>query len=168
RRRGTLPLLVVQGVVSSPLTEAADIVLPGSAWVEKDSTYTNDQGRVQASAQAFEAPGDALDDREILFRVARAIGTPLPYTSPAEVRAAIAEALRDRPGYAGLAELTFARPVPARHWLQASNPSERWKWDFMFQEVNVRKWEGLGADLPQLNIIPLLPILESSTGEEQE
>jgi len=25
--------------------------------------------------------------------------------------------------------------VSARHWLQASNPSERWKWDFMFQDL---------------------------------
>ena len=29
----------------------------------------------------------------------------------------------------------FARPVSARHWLQASNPSERWKWDSMFQDL---------------------------------
>ena len=26
-------------------------------------------------------------------------------------------------------------PLDARHWLQASNPSERWKWDFMFQDL---------------------------------
>ena len=32
-------------------------------------------------------------------------------------------------------ELTFNRPLPARTWLQASNPSERWKWDFMFQDL---------------------------------
>ena len=31
--------------------------------------------------------------------------------------------------------LSFNRPVPARHWLQKSNPSERWKWDFMFQDL---------------------------------
>ena len=31
--------------------------------------------------------------------------------------------------------LAFGQPVSARHWLQASNPSERWKWDFMFQDL---------------------------------
>ena len=34
---GTLPLLVVQGVVMTELAAAADIVLPGAAWVEKDA-----------------------------------------------------------------------------------------------------------------------------------
>ena len=37
--------------------------------------------------------------------------------------------------FAGIADLAFARPMSARHWLQASNPSERWKWDFMFQDL---------------------------------
>ena len=31
--------------------------------------------------------------------------------------------------------MVFTRPMPARNWLQASNPSERWKWDFMFQDL---------------------------------
>ena len=33
----------------SELVSAADIAV-GAAWVEKDAIYTNDQGRVQASA----------------------------------------------------------------------------------------------------------------------
>jgi NADH-quinone oxidoreductase subunit G len=160
REAGTLALLVVQSAVNSPLSRAADVVLPGSAWVEKDGTYTNDEGRVQASARVFAPPGEALDDREILVRVADALGRSLPYASPTDVRAAIAAQLPDHPAYANLTELSFARPVPARHWLQASNPSERWKWDFMFQEVNVQKWDGLTAALPQLGIIPLQPIQE--------
>jgi NADH-quinone oxidoreductase subunit G len=160
RREGKLSLLVVQGVLVSALSRAADIVLPGSAWVEKDGTYTNDQGRVQASARVFAPPGEALDDRAILLRVGQSLGNVLAYASPADVRAAIAAELADRPAYAALSDVSFARPVPAKHWLQASNPSERWKWDFMFQEVNVQKWDGLTAALPQLNIIPLQPIQE--------
>jgi hypothetical protein len=35
----------------------------------------------------------------------------------------------------GIATLRFGRPLAAQHWLQASNPSERWKWDFMFQDL---------------------------------
>ena len=34
-----------------------------------------------------------------------------------------------------MSQLAFGRPMAARHWLQASNPSERWKWDFMFQDL---------------------------------
>jgi hypothetical protein len=37
--------------------------------------------------------------------------------------------------YADADKIVFTRPVPARNWLQASNPSERWKWDFMFQDL---------------------------------
>jgi hypothetical protein len=44
--------------------------------------------------------------------------------------------------YAALSGLAFARPVPAKHWLQASNPSERWKWDILFQDLPPVKFEG--------------------------
>ena len=46
-----------QGVLLTELARAADIVLPGAAWVEKESTYTNDQGRVQGAAKVFDAAG---------------------------------------------------------------------------------------------------------------
>jgi anaerobic selenocysteine-containing dehydrogenase len=52
RRGGTLPLLIVQGVLMTDLAAAADFVLPGAAYVEKDAIYTNDQGRVQAASRA--------------------------------------------------------------------------------------------------------------------
>jgi NADH-quinone oxidoreductase subunit G len=161
RQSGKVPFLVYQGVLMTELARAADIVLPGSAWVEKDGTYTNDQGRVQTAARVLAAPADALDDRDIFLRVATALGTPLPYQSSAHVREAIAQQLASNAAYAGLGSIGFARPVTAKHWLQASNPSERWKWDFLFQEVNEQKWDGLSATLPQLNIIPLMPVQDA-------
>ena len=39
-------------------SKIADVVLPGAAWVEKDATYTNDQGMVQAASKAINAPGE--------------------------------------------------------------------------------------------------------------
>ncbi len=166
RQAGKLSLLVYQGVLMTELARVADIVLPGSAWVEKDGTYTNDQGRVQAAARVFAAPGEALDDREIFMRVARAIGQELPYRSAADVRAGIAEMLAGNPAYDEMTSIDFAKPIPAKHWLSASNPSERWKWDFMFQEVNLQKWDGLTPSaLPQLNIIPLTPVQPQETPE---
>ena len=56
RQSGKLSLLVYQGVVSTELARAADIVLPGSAWVEKDGTFTNDQGRVQTRRESLLRP----------------------------------------------------------------------------------------------------------------
>ncbi|HVZ22130.1 MAG TPA: molybdopterin-dependent oxidoreductase [Vicinamibacterales bacterium] len=134
RRSGTLQLLVVQGVVKTTLTEAADFVLPGAAWVEKDALYTNAQGRVQASSRAIAPAGEAREDWEILANVSQSLGLALPYQSSNDVRRALAQAM---PGtaYAEADRIVFTRPIPARNWLQASNPSERWKWDFMFQDL---------------------------------
>ena len=134
RRNGTLPLLVVQGVVLSTLAEAADFVLPGSASVEKDGIYTNETGHVQAASRVISPPGEAMDDWQILVNVGRSLGLTLPYDSSNDVRRAIAAAGPGTP-YAAADQLVFTRPVPASNWLQASNPSERWKWDFMYQDL---------------------------------
>ena len=44
-------------------------------------------------------------------------------------------ALGGNAAYASLATTTFSRPMSAKSWLDASNPSERWKWDFMYQDL---------------------------------
>jgi len=161
RLDGRLPLLVVQGVVASALTEAADFVLPGATWIEKDAIYTNDQGRVQAASRAIAPPGEALEDWQILVNLARALGLPMAYESSNEVRRALAVAM---PGtsYADVERLLFTRPVPARNWLQASNPSERWKWDFLYQDLPPVKGHSVqmeGAPLQgAFPVIPLKPV----------
>ena len=134
RRRGVLPLLVVQGVLLTDLARAADFVLPGASYVEKEASYTNEHGRLQA-ARAIPAPGDAMEDWQILVNLGVALGVPFGYTSPAQVRADIAARFGGVAGFEGLTTMTFGRPMAAQHWLQASNPSERWKWDFMFQDL---------------------------------
>jgi NADH-quinone oxidoreductase subunit G len=167
RRSGALSLLVYQGVLLTELARAADIVLPGAAWVEKESTYTNDLGRVQPAAKVFDAPEESRDDRDILIAVAAATGQPLPYASVKDVRTALADALGGNPAYAGLADMTFARPVAARTWLQTSNPSERWKWDFMFQDLPPVKFDWMPLPSSRPDIIPLRPVqdLERQKGE---
>ena len=134
RRSGVLPLLIVQGVVMTELAAAADFVLPGSAYVEKDALYTNEQGRMQSTSRALTPPGDALDDWEILVNLGRSLGLTLTFESTSDVRRALAVAMPGTP-YADADRLVFTRPVPARNWLQASNPSERWKWDFLYQDL---------------------------------
>jgi NADH-quinone oxidoreductase subunit G len=150
RAAGTLPLLVVQGVLMTELARAADVVLPGSCSLEKDGAYVNQQGRLQASAKALAAPGDAQEDWQIFVNLAMALGATLDYTAAAQVRADVSRALAGNPTYAGLAELAFARPVGAKNWLQASNPSERWKWDVMFQDLAPVKFD----TPPDLTTIP--------------
>jgi NADH-quinone oxidoreductase subunit G len=135
RAGGQLPLLVVQGVLLTALSRAADFVLPGASYVEKEASYTNEQGRLQGVARAMPVPGDAMEDWQILVNLGVALGLSFDYTSAAHIRADIAAKYPAIPGFEGIATLAFARPMTAPHWLQSSNPSERWKWDFMFQDV---------------------------------
>ena len=159
RQSGTLPLLVVQGVLMTELAAAADIVLPGAAYVEKDAMYVNDQGRIQAASMALAPPGDALDDWRILVNLGRSLGLSLPFDSAEDVRRALAAAMPGTP-YAEADQQVFTKPVPARNWLQASNPSERWKWDFLYQDLPPVKGhsvqtEGMPASAA---FIPLKPV----------
>jgi anaerobic selenocysteine-containing dehydrogenase len=151
RRDGRLPILIVQGVLLTELARAADIVLPGASYVEKEASYTNDRGRLQGAARVLAPPGDAMEDWQIVINVAAALGLTWRYSSAAHVRADIAERYGDQSGFADLTRLAFARPLTTRHWLQASNPSERWKWDFMFQDLPPVK----GTVDPQA--VPIVP-----------
>jgi anaerobic selenocysteine-containing dehydrogenase len=132
RKRGTLPLLIVQGVLLTELARAADFVLPGASYVEKEASYTNGQGRLQGTVRAIAPPGEAMEDWQILVNLGVALGVALDYTTAAQLRADMALQFG---ALEGVTALTFGKPVPAHHWLQASNPSERWKWDFMFQDL---------------------------------
>jgi len=159
RRTGALPLLIVQGVLMTDLAAAADFVLPGAAYVEKDAIYTNDQGRVQAASRAVGPPGEAVEDWEILVNVGKSLGLAVPFNSAADVRQALAAAMPGTP-YADADKLVFTRPVPAKSWLQASNPSERWKWDFLYQDLPPIKGHNVQMEgmPPQAGYIPLKPI----------
>jgi NADH-quinone oxidoreductase subunit G len=155
RRPGRIQTLIVQGVLQSALAETADIVLPGSAYVEKDATYTNMTGRVQPTSRVITPPGEAGEDWQIFAKLGVVFGGGVTFTSASAVREAIAASLSTKPAYAALASVVFARPVSARHWLQSSNPSERWKWDFMFQDLPPIKFSEDFGPLPRADVIPL-------------
>ena len=155
RQSGRIDTLIVQGALHTPLADAADIVLAGSAFVEKDATYTNMTGQVQAASRVITPPGDAGDDWQILVKLGVVFGAPVSYASSAAIREAIAGELQAVPGYANLGGVEFSRPMSARHWLQASNPSERWKWDFMFQDLPPVKFGDDFGPLPRADVIPL-------------
>jgi NADH-quinone oxidoreductase subunit G len=157
RESGRLPLLIVQGVVHSELTAAADFVLAGSTSFEKDASYTNDQGRVQGAAAVIAAPGDAQDDCLILANFATLSG--LRVSTPDRARTEIAGELNHLQAYGALQQMMFSRPVPARTWLQMSNPSERWKWDFLFQDLPPVKGSLDPSSLPPApGVIKLRPV----------
>ena len=156
RKSGRVPVIIYQGVLQTELAKIADVVLPGAAWVEKDATYTNDQGMVQAASKAINAPGESVEDWQILTSVAAALGLPYTYTASQQVRNDVASHLSALPQYATLAETVFNRPVSAEHWLKASNPMERWKWDTMFQDLPPVKGHNVQMEqMSQPTVIPL-------------
>jgi NADH-quinone oxidoreductase subunit G len=154
RKSGLLKTLIVHGVLMSDLAKAADIVLPGATWVEKDASYVNGQGRLQAASRVISPPGDAQEDWQVFVNVGLALGGAVTYASSTEIRSELAAAMSSNAAYADLTTLVFARPVTAQHWLQASNPSERWKWDFMFQDLPPVKF----ADTPRTTSVQRLAI----------
>ena len=53
--------------------EISDLILPGAAYTEKDSHYTNLEGKLQKAYKASYPPGDALEDWEIINKLSELI-----------------------------------------------------------------------------------------------
>jgi NADH-quinone oxidoreductase subunit G len=63
------PTVIFQGGNANATSEHARLVLPAAAYVEREGTYTNVEGRVQRFRPAVEPLGDALPDWEIVARI---------------------------------------------------------------------------------------------------
>jgi len=77
--------LVVQDIFLTETAYLADVVLPATAWPEKDGTVTNTDRMVQLGRKAIEAPGEAKPDLWIINEIARRIGLDWNYTHPQQV-----------------------------------------------------------------------------------
>ncbi|MEO6222877.1 MAG: molybdopterin-dependent oxidoreductase, partial [Vicinamibacterales bacterium] len=155
RHAGKITTLIVQGVLKTALAEAADILLPGCAFVEKDATFTNITGHVQSASRVITPPGDAAEDWQILSKIAVALGATIAESTASAIRQSIATSLSTLPGYSALTDIAFARPVSARQDLQSSNPSERGKWDTMFQDLPPVKFGDEFGPLERADVFPL-------------
>ena len=89
---------------------AADVILPGAAYTEKNGTYVNLEGRVQLSTKAIFAPGDAREDWSILRALSDVMGKTLRFDSFEELRAKMA---KDHPELAAEGLLSFAWNPPS-------------------------------------------------------
>jgi formate dehydrogenase major subunit len=77
--------LVVQDLFLTETAFHADVVLPASAWPEKDGTVTNTNRQVQMGRRALPLPGEAKVDWWITQEIARRMGLPWNYTHPSEI-----------------------------------------------------------------------------------
>lgn len=77
-RLESLEFMVAQDIFLTATAELADVVFPAAGWAESEGTFTSSERRVQRVRKAIDPPGEALDDIEILARLARAMGHDFP------------------------------------------------------------------------------------------
>ncbi len=94
-----LDFLVVQDIFMTATAQLADVVLPASAWAEKEGTYTSTERRVQWSQKAIDPPGEAMSDLQVVCAVAKRLGLDFNYRGAAEVLSEINELV---PQYGGI------------------------------------------------------------------
>ena len=81
----SLKHLVVQDIFMTETACYADVVLPASAFPEKNGTFTNTDRRVQIGQQALKPPGEARQDLDIIIEMASRMGLDWRYTGPEQV-----------------------------------------------------------------------------------
>jgi formate dehydrogenase major subunit len=77
--------LVVQDIFLTETASYADVILPASAWPEKDGTVTNTNRQVQMGRAALPLPGEARQDLWIIQDLAQRIGCKWNYKHVGEV-----------------------------------------------------------------------------------
>ncbi|MGI9508839.1 MAG: formate dehydrogenase subunit alpha, partial [Geminicoccaceae bacterium] len=77
--------LVVQDLFLTETAKYADVVLPASAWPEKDGTVTNTNRQVQLGRVALPLPGDTRQDWWIIQELANRMDQDWAYSGPADV-----------------------------------------------------------------------------------
>src|SRR5476651_1814591 len=80
-----LECLVVQDIFLTETCSYADVILPASAWPEKDGTVTNTNRQVQMGRQALPLPGDTRQDLWIIQDLAQRMGENWNYQHVSEV-----------------------------------------------------------------------------------
>ncbi|KAL9233716.1 hypothetical protein vseg_008674 [Gypsophila vaccaria] len=79
--------VVYQGHHGDRNVYRANVILPASAFSEKEGTYVNTEGRTQQTVPAVPTVGDARDDWKIVRALSELAGVRLPYDSLADIRA---------------------------------------------------------------------------------
>src|SRR3972149_6819356 len=96
---GKVKFLIVQDMFLTETAKMANVVLPSASFVEKDGTFTNQEGRVQRVRRLHEPQGDVKADWEIFSAVGEAVAPAFGVRSVAEIFNEIKEVV---PGYSDI------------------------------------------------------------------
>ena len=91
-----LELLVCQELFLTETAAMAHVVLPACSYMEKNGTFTNSEGHVQAVRQAIDPVGDSRPDWEMFSALSVLMGSPLEYGDAREILKEIRSVI---PGY---------------------------------------------------------------------
>ncbi|MFO1046458.1 MAG: NADH-quinone oxidoreductase subunit NuoG [Geminicoccaceae bacterium] len=83
--------VIYQGHHGDRGASAADVILPGVAYTEKNASWVNTEGRLQRGKLAVFPPGEAKEDWKILRALSEVIGHRVPLDTLGQVRARMAE-----------------------------------------------------------------------------
>lgn len=83
--------VIYQGSHGDAGAHAADVILPGAAYTEKNALWVNTEGRVQQGWRAAYPPGEAKEDWSIIRALSGALGKALPYNTQDALVAALEE-----------------------------------------------------------------------------
>ncbi|MGD2010847.1 MAG: formate dehydrogenase subunit alpha [Desulfobacterales bacterium] len=72
-----MEFVVVQDIFPTETTELADVILPGTAFAEKNGTFVNSDRRIGRVRRAVNPPGLARQDWEVLWEIAGRMGHPM-------------------------------------------------------------------------------------------
>ncbi len=144
----SLEFLVVQDMFLTATAQAAHVVLPSAAFVERDGTYTNAERRVQRARQArrFE---HGRPDWEVIQGVAQTVtrrqsagnGHGWNYLTVRDVAEDIAASV---PGYDGITHAKLASTGLSGTWGRQTNEA------IYYDGTNYENTEGIGVQYPSL------------------
>ena len=85
--------LIVQDIFLTETATYADVILPASAWPEKNGTVTNTNRQVQMGRKAITSPGNAKEDWWITNEIGKRLGLGWNYSHPKEIFKEMSEAM---------------------------------------------------------------------------
>ena len=91
--------VIYQGSHGDNGAHVADVILPGSAYTEKDGLYTNMEGRVQMGFAAVSPKGEAKPDWAIIRALSGHMNRELPYDNLQQLREKL---MADQPVFEGV------------------------------------------------------------------
>ncbi len=142
-------LLIVQDIFPTETVKLADVVLPASAWVEREGIHAYVDRRVQKINQLIEAPGKTKPDWWIVLQVAERMGfkEQFDFSAPREI---FEEIRRVVPPYKGI---TYERLDETLGGIQWPCPTEDHPGTSTFFTEKFNTPDGLGH-LQVVNYIP--------------